>query len=745
MVDRRAVQQMLGAGLTVGEVARHFGISVRTVRRIRKEPPIESASDTESRGRRRVGRPPVSEAVRDRMRALRLADPVAPRLEVLRQLREEGVRLGESTFYRLLADGKQKRVHFAASRLKYSRWVHVVVVPNERIEALVRPLLDGFACSGGVPLAVVFDQAKTVVVGREDGRPVWNATLAQVAIDYGFAVELCAPRSPEQKGSVENLVGFVKRSFFRARRFLDLEEELPRQLQEWLVETNEVRASRATGVIPAERLEAEQERMRPLATPPADYGLRFPVHVGPTALVSFQEVRYAMPAAACGLPATLHIYLNGTEGHVVDIPAKTTPIPVEVVEGDLSRSANWEIPGEIMQPGLEMVIEVDPDGTLDPGLGVAKRIPKTGRMAVEVHEMPVLDLTVIPFLWSVDPDREVVETTVAMEADPEGHELLWDTRTLLPVGDLTVTAHDPVLSSTNDSYALFDETEAIRALEGGIGYYMGMMSGPVAGPGLGGGRRVSFAPPDPFSMAHELGHNLSLQHAPCGGPFGVDPSFPYPDGSAGVWGYDFRNGGTLVHPSTPDLMSYCRDPAWVSDYHFTNALRFRLFDESPPLLATLATEAKSLLLWGGIDAEREPFLNPAFVVDAPPQLPDSSGEHRITGRAANGDELFALGFPMPELVDGNGRSSFAFVLPVQPEWAGKLVSITLSAPGGSVTLDSDTDLPMSILRDPSTGQVRGVLRDVAEADAAAHSPQAGVDSLDVLFSRGIPDAAAWSR
>ena len=133
---------------------------------------------------------------------------------------------------------------------------------------------------------MVFDQAKTVVVGREDGRPVWNATLAQVAIDYGFAVELCAPRSPEQKGSVENLVGFVKRSFFRARRFLDLEEELPRQLQEWLVETNEVRASRAPGVTPAERLEAEQERMRPLATPPADYGLRFPVHVGPTALVS---------------------------------------------------------------------------------------------------------------------------------------------------------------------------------------------------------------------------------------------------------------------------------------------------------------------------------------------------------------------------------------------------------------------------------------------------------------------------
>ena len=103
MVDRHAVQQMLGAGLRVGEVARHFGISERTVKRIRKEPPIGSASDTEPRGRRRVGRPRVPEAVRERMRALRLEDPGATRLEILRQLREEGIRLAESTFYRLLA------------------------------------------------------------------------------------------------------------------------------------------------------------------------------------------------------------------------------------------------------------------------------------------------------------------------------------------------------------------------------------------------------------------------------------------------------------------------------------------------------------------------------------------------------------------------------------------------------------------------------------------------------------------
>jgi hypothetical protein len=107
---------------------------------------------------------------------------------------------------------------------------------------------------------------------------------------------------------VENLVGFVKRVFFRARRFVDLATDLPQQLADWLVEVNTVRPCRATKEIPAARLVAEQTRMRPLAVAPSDYGLRFAVTVGPTAMVSFQGSRYAMPAQACGIPATLWLY-----------------------------------------------------------------------------------------------------------------------------------------------------------------------------------------------------------------------------------------------------------------------------------------------------------------------------------------------------------------------------------------------------------------------------------------------------
>lgn len=45
--------------------------------------------------------------------------------------------------------------------------------------------------------------------------------------------------------------------------------------------------------------------MKPLVVVPSEYGLRVAVTVGPTAMVTHQNIRYAMPAAACGLPATL--------------------------------------------------------------------------------------------------------------------------------------------------------------------------------------------------------------------------------------------------------------------------------------------------------------------------------------------------------------------------------------------------------------------------------------------------------
>ena len=443
-------------------------------------------------------------------------------------------------------------------------------------------------------------------------------------------------------------------------------------------------------------------------------------------------------------------YLNGSEAHIAEIPSRTTIIPTGVDEGDLSASANVEIPGEIIQPGLEMVVEIDPEGTLPARLGVAQRIPETDRLDVDVRAMPELDLTLIPFVWSQAPDSTILGTVEAMAADPEGHELLFDTHTLLPVGDLRVTAHEPVLSSSNDAEALLRETRAIRVMEGATSHYMGMLPDDdrkgVVGIAFRPGRS-SFSLARSSIIAHELGHNMSLEHAPCNvfGPL----EYPHRRGSIGVWGFDFRGGGRLVRPGTPDLMSYC-NPQWISDYHFSRALHFRLRDEGSGASTADARPVQSLLLWGGVDADAAPFLEPAFVVDAATVLPEPGrGGYEVTGRTLDGRTLFSLRFDMPEIPDGAGRSSFVFSLPVETSWARELAAITLTGPGGTVTLDGDTDRPMVILRDGRSGQVRGFLRDPPLAalaggrvDVRALSPDQG---LEALFSRGLPGPREWRR
>ena len=102
---------------------------------------------------------------------------------------------------------------------------------------------------------------------------------------------------------------------------------------------------------------------------------------------------------------------------------------------------------------------------------------------------------------------------------------------------------------------------------------------------------------------------------------------------------------------------------------------------------------------------------------------------------------------MPYVADADGESSFVFVVPARAAWQATLAAITLTGPSGTAALNGESNRPMAILRDPRTGQVRGLLRDLpAAAQVAADLVGRTVGSgLDMLFSRGIPDAAAWSR
>ena len=90
-------------------------------------------------------------------------------------------------------------------------------------------------------------------------------------------------------------------------------------------------------------------------------------------------------------------------------------VPDRVMEEDLEASANVLISGAFIQPGLGMAIEIDPDGALDPSLSITRRLPPTGRAAVDVRDVPPFNLTLVPFIWKINPDHSMEERLLGID------------------------------------------------------------------------------------------------------------------------------------------------------------------------------------------------------------------------------------------------------------------------------------------------------------------------------------------
>ena len=438
--------------------------------------------------------------------------------------------------------------------------------------------------------------------------------------------------------------------------------------------------------------------------------------------------------------------------------AEVAKIPEEIAEHDTQLSANVEIPGSVIRPGLAMSVEIDLAGADESWL-CCERIPQQGRQTVDVRAVPPVHLVVLPLLDYADPDSSLLGAI--RDIDP-GHDLFADLLSLAPVGELSLEVREPVWTTSANQAQWLREIEAMRVVEGhGVGtYFMGLASNiprSVGGLAYIPGK-ATLSLPDAQLIAHELMHNFSLRHAPCFKD-DIDDGYPRTRGTIGSVGYDFRTG-SAVSANTFDLMGNIETclPVWISGYHFRKALRFRLTTDAvstahaaprrPGRSATaapglpgqvLSSSPTNLLVWGGRAPDGEPFLEPAFVVNAPASIPFGHGAYEIVGTGPDGQVLFSRRFDMQTVADGNGTADFAFVVPAEPEWANELAVLTLVGPGGSATIDQDGDGPTAVLlRDHRSGHVKGILRNWTEGPQVA-------PELAVRVSAGVPSPASWRR
>lgn len=165
----------------------------------------------------------------------------------------------------LWLDEARTTVHLFVVTLGYSRRTWVQAYPHERLDVVLAGREGAFRHFGGVPLEILYDNPRTVVLGRRDGQVLWHPVLVDFARYYGFTQRACRPYRARPKGKVESGVKYVKRNALAGRRFGSW-DTLDGWLLAWGTTVADVRLDGTTHERPLDRF--AHEPFTPLAGRP---------------------------------------------------------------------------------------------------------------------------------------------------------------------------------------------------------------------------------------------------------------------------------------------------------------------------------------------------------------------------------------------------------------------------------------------------------------------------------------------
>jgi transposase len=204
----------------------------------------------------------------------------------------------------------RRRLSFFLMVLCYSRRMYLEFTVSQQMEFFLACHENAFAAFAGVPRRLMVDNLKSAVLQRLVGAaPVFNPKYLDFSRHWGFEISPCNVRAGNEKGRVENGVGFVKKNLLAGLELPDFAALQPAAAV-WVDTVANVRVHRETHQRPIDRFEDERAQLSPLNPAGFDLARVCVVRATKQFRVPLDSNRYTVPSRYAGQRLTLKAYAD---------------------------------------------------------------------------------------------------------------------------------------------------------------------------------------------------------------------------------------------------------------------------------------------------------------------------------------------------------------------------------------------------------------------------------------------------
>jgi transposase len=201
-----------------------------------------------------------------------------------------------------------RRLSFFVMVLCYSRMMYVEFTVSQTMEHFLGCHQNALTFFGLVPQKVMVDNLKSAVLKRTIGKePVFNPRYMDFAKHYGFKIVPCNVGKGNEKGIVENAVGYVKKNLLNGLDISDFKIMKP-LVGQWLSTVANVRNHGETGKKPVDMFAGEKPYLQPLPIEFYDIGIVKQARASKQFRITIDANRYSVPAQLAGVGLTVKLY-----------------------------------------------------------------------------------------------------------------------------------------------------------------------------------------------------------------------------------------------------------------------------------------------------------------------------------------------------------------------------------------------------------------------------------------------------